>query len=133
MKKLSVVIASAFILAGCVAVEPVSDSYPLQTEEAVQDAQQTEDVSLSEESPSVIESEPEPEAESVDAPIVEEEVVQEDVQVSEPEVIETPEYDENVIIDAPIVEEDLGYDLSYEIVDDSICKLRDVISSSHYI
>ena len=112
MKKLAVVIAGLLVLTGCSSVEPESVSYPVQTEENAQNKQQTEDVSLSEESPSVIESEPE----SVDAPIVEEEVVQEDVQVSEPARTDAPSS----------VEE--AYNLSYEIVEDDVCKLKEVSS-----
>ena len=107
MKKLSVVIASAFVLVGCVAVEPTNVSYPVQTEENVQNTEQSEqDFQESETNSEIVES------------------VQEDVQLSEseasPSVIESTsapepveqgnsreraEYDENVIIDAPNVEE----------------------------
>jgi len=134
MKKLAVVIAGLLVLTGCSSAEPENVSYPVQTKQNVQNSEQTEDVSLSEESPSVIESEPEPETESVDAPIVEEEVVQEDVQVSEPRETETalPEPSEAPTVNAPIVEDDLGYDLSYEIVDDSICKLRETSDRSSF-
>lgn len=109
MKKLAVVIAGLLVLTGCSSVQPENVSYPIQTEKNVQNSEQTEDVSLSGESPSVIESEPEPETESVDAPIVEEEVVQEDVQVSEPTTTSAP----------------TSYKLSPEIVEDDICKLKE--------
>jgi M6 family metalloprotease-like protein len=116
MKKLAVVVAGLLVVTGCSSVEPENVSYPIQTEGNVQNRQQTEDVSVDESYPSDNESE------SVDAPIVEEEaekqeVVQENVQVSEPEPTEVP------TLNAPIVDD--KYQLSYEIVDDGVCKLKE--------
>lgn len=135
MKKLSVVIASAFVLVGCVAVEPTSVSYPAQTEENVQNTEQSEqdfqesetnseivesvqeDVQLSESetSSSVIESTPVPER-TESGTVSPEPVEQEDSR-------ERAENDENVIVDAPNVEESAR---TREIVNDEICKLREV-------
>ena len=99
MKKLAVVVAGLLVLTGCSSVEPENVSLPAQTEEAVQDTRPSDDDVLVEVTPSTDEGEFEP----VDAPIVEEEVVQEDVQVSDP----------------------VEYIFSSEIVDDSICKLKE--------
>jgi len=99
MKKLAVVVAGLLVLTGCSSVEPENVSLPAQTEEAAQDTRPSDDDVLVEVTPSTDEGEFEP----VDAPIVEEEVVQEDVQVSDP----------------------VEYIFSSEIVDDSICKLKE--------
>jgi M6 family metalloprotease-like protein len=127
MKKLAVVVAGLLVLTGCSSVETEDVSYSLGIDENAEDTRPSDDDVLVEVTPSTDEGE----LESVDAPIVEEEAVQEDVQVSEPRETETPlpEPSEAPTVNAPIVEDDLGYDLSYEIVDDSICKLREV--SSH--
>jgi len=120
MKNLAVVVAGLLVLTGCSSVEPEDVSLPVQTEEAVQDTRPSDDDVLVEVTPSTDEGELEP----VDAPIVEEEVVQEDVQevvqVSEPEVSETPEYDEDVIIAEPSFESTY---LDY-ITDLNTCKLQ---------
>lgn len=123
MKKLAVVVAGLLVLAGCSSVETEDVSYSLGIDENAEDTRPSDDDVLVEVTPSTDEGELEP----VDAPIAEEEVVQEDVQVSEPRETETPlpEPSEAPTVNAPIVEDDLGYDLSYEIVDDSICKLRE--------
>ena len=123
MKKLAVVVAGLLVLAGCSSVETEDVSYSLGIDENAEDTRPSDDDVLVEVTPSTDEGE----LESVDAPIVEEEAVQEDVQVSEPRETETPlpEPSEAPTVNAPIVEDDLGYDLSYEIVDDSICKLRE--------
>ena len=120
MKNLAVVVAGLLVLTGCSSVEPEDVSLPIQTEEAVQDTRPSDDDVLVEVTSSTDEGELEP----VDAPIVEEEVVQEDVQevvqVSEPEVSETPEYDEDVIIAEPSFESTY---LDY-ITDLNTCKLQ---------
>lgn len=116
MKRLLTVVLT-LLLVGCASVPPAEDvSYPVQTEENVQ-----ENVQVSES-----------ESETVDAPIVEEDVeegqksTESGTDLSEPEPTEDSreraETDEPEVVDAPNVAE---YALSHEIVDDEICKLRE--------
>jgi len=101
MKNLAVVIAGLLVLTGCSSVETEDVSYSLGIVENVEDTRPSDDDVLVEVTPSTDEGELEP----VDAPIVEEEVVQEDVQVSEPRETETalPEPSEAPIIEEPAV------------------------------
>lgn len=134
MKRLLTVVLT-LLLVGCASVPPAENvSYPVQTDENVQNNVQNSDS----------------ESETVDAPIVEE-AVEEDVSINddyvsdnentqdsaenddlgEPNQVEEDsredaKTEEPETVDAPIVEE---YALSYEIVEDDICKLREV--SSH--
>lgn len=143
MKKLLTVVLT-LLLVGCASVPPAENvSYPVQTEENVQNNVQNSEVVQESGEDSTI-------SETVDAPIVEE-AVEEDVSInddygsdneSEPvesqkrtessTVLPTPEptvdsredakTEEPEVIDAPIVEE---FALSREIVDDTMCKFRE--------
>lgn len=122
MKRLLTVVLT-LLLVGCASVPPAEDvSYPVQTEENVQIKEQNEEVV--QEDVHISDSE----SETVDAPIVEDDVEEEQKSTESgtdlPDTQDSAENDD--LVDAPIVEE---YALSYEIVEDDICKLREV--SSH--
>lgn len=117
MKKL-LTVALTLLLVGCTSVPPAENvSYPVQTEENVHNSVQN----------------PESESETVDAPIVEEDVEDntqdsaENDDLDEPNQVvedsrERAETTESEVVDAP---NDAEFALSYEIVDDEICKLRE--------
>lgn len=111
MKKLAVLIASAFVLTACSQGESVS--YPVQTEEDVQNTQQT--------------AEPSQNSTKSGTDLPDTQDVAENDDLGEPNQVEEDsreraETDEPEVVDAPNVAE---YALSREIVDDEICKLRE--------
>lgn len=123
MRKLTVAVAGLLVLAGCT---PVNVSYPVQTEENVQNNEQSsEDLSINEGYVSDNENSQDSTESDTVSPNTQDIAENEPSAYPEsdtgPNMQDVAENSEPEVVDAPNLEE---YALSSEIVDDGICKLR---------